>query len=138
MSLVVLERYGYRPLYSLGIADLVLITLASFRVIRLFVYDRITAFFREQFWDANVVDGGEIILTKPLRGPRRALADLISCPWCFGIWAAAMTTFFYFLTPYALYVVILLAISAVATFLQILSNMIGWKAEVLKKDAEQL
>jgi len=136
--MAILEQYAYRPLYSLGLGDVVLITLATFRVIRLFVYDKITAFFREQFWDANEVDGGEIILTKPLRGPRRAIADLLSCPWCFGVWAAAMTTFFYVLTPYTFYITLFLSIAAVATLLQLIANMIGWKAEALKKEVDQL
>jgi len=133
-----LEQYAYRPLISLSFPDLLLITLATFRMIRLFVYDRITAFFREQFWDVNQVGAGEVVFTKPLRGPRRALADLLSCPWCFGVWAAAMTTFFYLLTPYTFYIVLFLAIAAVATFIQILANMIGWKAELLKKNVEDL
>lgn len=138
LYITLLEQYAYRPLTSLTLVDLFLITLATFRMIRLFVYDNITAFFREQFWDMNDVGGGEMVLTKPLRGPRRTLADLLSCPWCFGVWAAAMTTFFYLLTPYTFYIVIFLAIASVATFLQILANMIGWKAELLKKDVEQL
>ena len=133
-----LEQYAYRPLYSLSVVDVVLIILATFRMIRLFVYDKITVFFREQFLDANEVGGGEVVFTKPLRGPRRAIAELITCPWCFGVWAAAMTTFFYLLTPYTFYVVLFLAIAAVATFLQILANVVGWKAEQLKKDVESL
>jgi len=138
LYMYVLQIYGYRPLYSLTLPDVILITLATFRMIRLFVYDKITAFFREQFWDVNDVGNGEIVFTKPLRGPRRTLAELLSCPWCFGIWAAAMTTFFYLLTPYTFYIVLFLAISAIATFLQICANVVGWKAEQLKKDVEML
>lgn len=132
VELGLLQKYGYRPVYSVTIADTVLITLASFRVIRLVVYDRIFGFFREQFWDVNLVEGGEIVLTKPPRGPRRTIADLLSCPWCFGMWAAAMVTFFYFLTPYTFYVVLFLAISSIASMLQITANLVGWKAEQLK------
>ena len=134
----VLEQYAYRPLYSLNLVDVVLIILATFRVIRLFVYDQTTSFFRDQFFDANEIGGGEIVFTKPLRGPRRVVSELISCPWCFGIWAAAMTTFFYVLTPYTFYVVLFLAIAAVSTFLQLIANAVGWKAEQLKKDVESL
>lgn len=135
LGIEALESFAYRPLYSVTIADIALITLASFRVIRLVVYDRIMAFFREQFWDVNDIGGGETVLTKPPHGPRRTLADLLSCPWCFGMWAAAMTTFFYFLTPYTFYIVLFLAISAVATLLQLTANLIGWKAEEAKGQA---
>lgn len=132
-----IEDFGYRPLYSVGGADILLITLATFRVIRLFVYDKITGFIRDQFYDYVPVEGGEVMM-KPEKGPRRTLADLIGCPWCFGLWAAASVTFFYFLSPYTFYLVLFLAIAAVATFLQLLTNMVGWKAEQLKKEVENL
>ena len=48
------------------------------------------------------------------------------------MWATATVIFFYLLTPYAVYPIVVLALSAVATFLQILSNLVGNKAEELK------
>ena len=132
MGAIILETEGYRPLSELELFDFVLISLATFRLIRLFVYDAITKFFREQFYDATTV-GKNIVLEKPAKGPRRTIADLLSCPWCFGVWAAAMVTFFYVLTPYAYYIVFFLAIGAVATFFQLLANLIGWKAEEVKQ-----
>ena len=133
---IILEGEGYRPIQSFTLVDFILITLATFRLIRLFVYDAITKFFREQFWDAKVA-GKKVVLEKPVSGPRRTLADLLSCPWCFGVWAAATVTFFYALTPYAYFFVVFLAISGVATFLQLLSNMVGHRAEQLKNQNER-
>lgn len=133
---IIVESAGYRSLDEFGTVDFVLLSLASFRVIRLFVYDAITKFFREQFWDAKKV-GKSIVLEKPVAGPRRTLADLLSCPWCFGIWASAMVIFFYVLTPYAYFFVVFLAMSGVATFLQLLSNLVGQKAEQLKDQNER-
>jgi hypothetical protein len=46
-------------------------------------------------------------------------------------------TFFYLLTPYALFPVILLAIAAVATLLQLLTNLVGYRAEQLKRQNER-
>ena len=77
-----------------------------------------------------------MVLEKPKSGPRRTLADLLSCPWCFGIWAAATVVFFYELTPYAYYPILMLAIAGAGTFLQLAANMVGWKAEQLKHDTE--
>lgn len=131
MGAVILETESYRPLSSFETVDFVLISLATFRMIRLFVYDAVTKFFREQFYDAKKV-GKDVFLQKPASGPRRTLADLISCPWCFGAWAAMMVIFFYAFTSYAYFPVVLLAIAGVATFLQLLANMIGWRAERLK------
>lgn len=131
MGTIILQTESRIPLSELTLTDYILVTLASWRLVRLFIYDAITKFFREQFWDVVKV-GRSYALEKPKVGPRRTLADLLSCPWCFGIWAAASVLFFYLLTPYAVFPVALLAISAVATFLQILTNLIGNKAEELK------
>lgn len=135
MGAVILETEARIPFSQLTLVDFTLITLATWRLTRLFVYDAITKFFREQFYDV-VKAGKGMELEKPKFGPRRTLADLLSCPWCFSIWAAATVTFFYLITSYALYPIIILAISAVATFLQLLSNAVGHKAEQLKKENE--
>ena len=134
MGAIILETESRIPYAELSVVDFVLITLATWRLTRLFVYDAITKFFREQFLDAKKVGRG-YQLEKPKTGPRRTIADLLSCPWCFSVWAAAIVTFFYLMTPYAVFPVILLALSAVATLLQLLSNLVGHKAEQLKNDA---
>ena len=128
MGSIILETESRINLDELSTVDFVLMTLASWRLTRLFVYDNITKFIREQFWDV-VKAGKGYTLEKPKVGPRRTMADLLSCPWCIGIWAAATVIFFYLVTPYATYPIMLLALSAVATFLQLLSNLVGHKAE---------
>ncbi len=135
MGTIILESEAYKAWSDLAFVDFALIALATFRTIRLMVYDKITEFFREQFWDVHTTKSGAA-LVKPPHGPRRTLADLLSCPWCFGVWAAASVSFFYLLTPYAFYPILFMALSSVATFLQLFSNLIGWKAEQLKMDVE--
>lgn len=137
MAGVILESEAYKQYVDLTLMDFVLISLASFRIIRMVVYDKIFAFFREQFYDATEYKG-QIVLVKPEGGPRRTLADLLSCPWCFGVWATAMVSFFYLLTPYAFFPILFIALSAVASMLQITANLIGWKAEQLKNEVERL
>ena len=136
LGAIILETESRIPLTELSLTDYVLITLAAWRVTRLFVYDAITKFFREQFWDVVKVGRG-YRLEKPKVGPRRTIADLLSCPWCFGVWASAAVTFFYLLTPYMIFPTILLAISAVATSLQIIMNLIGHSAERAQKQTEK-
>ena len=128
---IILRTESRMPLSALTFTDYILITLASWRVTRLFVYDAITKVVREQFYDVVQTDRGPV-LQKAASGPRRTLADLFSCPWCFGMWAAAVVTFLYLLSDWMIYPTILLALSAVATFLQLLSNFVGHKAEQLK------
>jgi hypothetical protein len=133
MAAIILQTESRIPLTELTLTDYVLLTLATWRMVRLFVYDAIMKWFREQFYDVVKVGRG-LELVKPKTGPRRTLADLLSCPWCFGVWAAAMVIFFYLITPYAVFPVVLLALSAVASFLQILANLVGHKAEQLKNE----
>lgn len=135
LATVILDSMAWKPYGDLTLFDATLITLASFRIVRAVVYDKIFAFLREQFYDVHE-EKGKVMLVKPERGPRRTIADLLSCPWCFGVWATAMVSFIYLLTPFAFYAIFFLALSAVASFLQILSNFVGWKAEGAKLDVE--
>lgn len=133
----VLAEYAYIGYGALGFYDIALLSLASFRITRLVTYDAIFRFFREMFWNAEVMNG-EVVLTKPIRGPRRTLADLISCPWCVGVWSAALVIFFYLLTPWAYVPIAFLAIAGIGSFIQVYANMIGWRAEAAKYKVEEL
>lgn len=135
MGAIIVDTEG-RPLEHLTTIDFVLMTLATWRLIRLFVYDAVTKWLREQFYDVKKI-GGKITLEKPLTGPRRTLADLLSCPWCFGVWAGAFIVFFYLVSDWAYYPVLFLALSAVASFLQLLSNLVGHRAEQIKNENER-
>jgi hypothetical protein len=106
--------------------DLFLIALATMRLVRLFTYDAITAFIRNWFVDAE---------PDTFRG---TLSTLIHCPWCTGLWFSALTVFAYFASPVAWYLIVIFALSAVATFLQLLANLIGWNAELRKKETQSL
>ena len=121
---------------SVALFDFILVILATFRLTRLFVYDKITQFVRDWFLRKEVLEGDDgdlmIVRQKFVDGPRRTLSDLLSCPWCFGVWAGFVVIFFYYATPFAWFPILVLAVAGVATFLQLLSNMIGWRAEELK------
>ena len=136
LGAVILEGEAYMSYADLDFMDYVIISLASFRLIRLVINDRVTAFFREQFWDAKETKT-KVVLTKPKSGPRRTLADLLSCPWCFGIWSAATITFFYLLTPAAYFPILVLAIAGVATLFHQLACLLGHKAEQAKRENER-
>jgi Protein of unknown function (DUF1360) len=136
LGVVILDTESRVPLTELTLVDYALLILATWRLIRLFVYDAITKFLREQFSDVvKEIDG--YVLVKPKAGPRRTLYELFNCPWCIGVWLAATVTFFYLLTPLAVYPVIFLAVAAVASFLQLLANLVGWHAEKAKRDVER-
>jgi len=135
---LLLDMYAVRTIESLSVFELALIVLASFRLTRLFVYDSIMGFFRDQFYDVSTKRGNGTQLAKPASGPRRTVADLISCPWCMGMWITATVVFFYLLSPYTHFIIYILALAGVVTPLQLIANLIGWKAEQTKRDVEQL
>ncbi|MEZ4103744.1 MAG: DUF1360 domain-containing protein [Candidatus Paceibacterota bacterium] len=132
MATIILEtesrflEVGLRPI------DYILMTLATWRLVRLFAFDTVTKFFREQFWDLKKVGRG-YELTKPKTGPRRTLADLLGCPSCISVWCGLLVVFLYLLTAYAFVPVLLLAISAVATFLQNTGTLVANGGDYLAK-----
>ena len=102
--------------------DALLLALASFRVTRLVVYDKISRWFRDIF------DGTE-------SGLAHTIHDLLACPWCIGFWSALVLVVAYFTQPWAWTVIFFLAIAGVGSMVQLYANSIGWRAENLKLDA---
>jgi hypothetical protein len=82
---------------SISLFDLVLIILATFRLTRLFVYDKITRFLRDLFFHANEMytEEGVTYFSKKERmhGPLRTVYELLTCPWCFSVWAGTVVVF---------------------------------------------
>lgn len=126
---------------SISLFDLSIIMLATFRLTRLFVYDKITRFIRDMFQHAEeeYTQEGVTYFRKVERrsGPLRTAYELLICPWCFSIWAALFVTWGYFFNKDLLWLpILILAISGVATVIQMLANMVGWIAENKKLDAQ--
>ncbi|MGG6432440.1 DUF1360 domain-containing protein [Anoxybacillus sp. D401a] len=86
-----------------------LLCIASFRLTRLIVYDRITSFLRAPFHEEFEQDGETYIVIKGT-GIRKWIGELFSCHWCTGIWCAA-----------ALYVGVMFAPYIVMPFVWILA-----------------
>ncbi|HEY4510964.1 MAG TPA: DUF1360 domain-containing protein [Candidatus Paceibacterota bacterium] len=145
LLLVLSIRYvmsaGLLPQGGIPLFDVLLMSLAIFRVTRLVVYDRITAFLRDIFLRSRTVrdaEGREVVeRVSYINGPLRTIHDLLDCPWCVGVWVALATLFSYLVFSFAWYVIFLLAIAGAGSFLQVFSNMIGWKAELLKREAKE-
>lgn len=120
---------------SVPLFDAVLMALAAFRITRLVVYDKIFRWFRELFMAKRSVekDGADWIELKPHpRGLRRTIHDLLRCPWCVGFWSSLAVVFAYLVFPWAYLIMLFLAVAGVSTLIQLLTNLIGWKAETLK------
>ncbi|MDE2071512.1 MAG: DUF1360 domain-containing protein, partial [Patescibacteria group bacterium] len=120
--------------------DAITMVFATFRITRLVVYDKIARWFRELFAQRRVHEEGgrKMVEVTPFgSGFRHTIYDLLHCPWCIGIWAALIVVFCYFVFPWAWSVIFFLALAGAGSFIQVVSNGIGWRAESLKLEAEE-
>lgn len=111
---------------TVALADFVLMALAIFRLTRLVSYDHITDFIRE--W-CKAHDPESFFGT---------IGKLLACPWCTGLWFAFFVPFFFFFTPFAWFVILVLALGALGSFFQLLANLVGWTAEQKKRESQSL
>lgn len=129
--------------YGISLGDFLILSLAILRVIRLVSYDNITLFLREAFLDAKKVryadEGEEFIERVPSENSfKRTVSKLLNCPWCVGVWIALGVAYLYFAYPMAWIFFLILALSSVASLLQLLSNFLGWSAEYRKAQVARL
>ena len=69
---------------------------------------------------------------------RHTLSALLNCPWCTGLWFSFVVVFAYFATVYSWPFILVLALGAVASLMQIIANAIGWTAERRKLETQAL
>lgn len=98
--LIKLDRFSTK----IPVFDLVIMSFAVFRLTRLFTNDIITDFIRDYF-------------NKFEKGLFKSASQLINCPWCTGIWMAFIVGFFYFLTPFAFYIIFLIALAGIGSLI---------------------
>lgn len=97
---------------NITLFEFTFISLASFRLIRLFTYDKIMDFMRGP-------------LSRNENGIGRTLYEIIICPWCTGIWVTLVVIVVYFFIPYGNIFIFIVGISGVASLIQSFSNMMG-------------
>ena len=80
-----------RPLPArIGLADILLMGVATHKVSRLLAKDRVTSFIRAPFTEYQEASGhGEIEEKARGTGTRLALGELVICPYCLAQWVAA-------------------------------------------------
>jgi hypothetical protein len=77
----------------MGGADLLLVTTATHKLSRLITKDRVTSALRRPFTRYQDDAGpGEVEEEARGHGIRRALGELLICPYCVGMWIAAAFT----------------------------------------------
>ena len=83
------KRTGRELPEHVGPGDLVLIGTASYKLSRLISKKKVTAFVRAPFTELEGRGGPAELEEKPRgSGARRALGELLVCPYCLGLWAS--------------------------------------------------
>lgn len=102
---------------SLSILDLLLICIATYRMTRLMVYDRIFKLVRD------------IIRSFEGTGLGDSLKAIVTCPWCAGVWISLFNVAIFFLVPYGVLFIYVMAVAGIATIFQLSVNILGMVAE---------
>ncbi|WP_026583736.1 DUF1360 domain-containing protein [Bacillus sp. J33] len=103
--------------------ELLILSLASFRLTRLIVYDKITEFIRRPFFE-EVEEKGEngeteIYLVIKQGRIRGFFGELLSCYWCTGVWSAALLYASYlFLGEWAVPLLLILTVAGIASIIE--------------------
>jgi hypothetical protein len=74
-------------------ADLVLISVATHKLARLIAKDRVASAWRAPFTEFQADGGpGEVEEAARGHGLRRAIGELLACPYCLSVWLASTFT----------------------------------------------
>jgi len=100
--------------------DIVLFAVATQKLSRVITKDKVTSAFRAPFTEVEGKGGpGEIEERAKGRGLRRAMGELLTCPFCIGTWIASGFIYGYIFTPRVTRVLAsIFAVSGLADFLQ--------------------
>ncbi len=84
--------------------------LACFRLVRLFLYDQIFAGLRNLFLRSD--ETGDLYTASA--GWRFVIGYVLTCPWCAGIWCAALIVCAYEWLPQAHLLIAIIAVAGLA------------------------
>lgn len=100
--------------------DLILFALSTQKLSRVITKDKVTAAFRAPFTEIEGKGGaGELEERGKGHGLRRAIGDLITCPFCLGTWIASGFIYGYIFSPRITRTVAsIFAVGGMADFLQ--------------------
>lgn len=105
--------------------EFLLLALASFRLTRLIVYDKITEFIRNPFID-EIVEVNEAGESETYYVPKKGLikgffGELLSCYWCTGVWSSIALSVLFLLQPnIATPIILVLAVAGLGALIETL------------------
>jgi hypothetical protein len=103
--------------------NLLILALASFRLTRLIVFDKISEFIRVPFFDEMEEENEdgviEVYYIPKKTGVKRFFGELLSCYWCTGIWVSTFIVVADKWCPtYASPIILILAVAGMASTLE--------------------
>jgi hypothetical protein len=115
------RRSGRELPQQIGAADLALIGTASHKASRLLAKDKVTSPLRAPFTELEGKGGpAELEERSRGRGVRKALGELLICPYCLGLWVVALFSFGLLFAPrLTRFVASIFAALTISDFLQI-------------------
>ncbi len=99
---------------NISVFHFIVLSFAVHRLTRLFVYDIVTEFIRDYFKKRMNESGFA-----------RNMAQLLGCPWCTSMWFALLVFFLYFLHPVFWFLIFILALAGVASYLQLIISLLN-------------
>jgi hypothetical protein len=103
------------------LGDLALVSLATHKASRLLAKDKVTSVLRAPFTrHQHDATAGEVEETARGSGLRRAIGELLVCPYCIGMWIAAALTAGLLVAPrFTRWIAFVFTTLTIADFLQI-------------------
>ncbi len=87
------RRAGIRLPERIAAADVAYVGVATFKLARLVSKDRVASFARAPFTEFQEGAGRAELVERPRgTGLRRAVGELVICPYCLGVWVGAAFT----------------------------------------------
>jgi hypothetical protein len=130
-------RGAGRPLpQRVALGDILLVGVATFKMSRLVAKDLVTSPLRAPFTTFEGLAGEGEVNEKPRgEGMRRALGELLTCPFCMATWVAAFFAYALVLSPpLTRLIASIFASHALADFLQL---AYGAAAESVQKSSSE-
>jgi hypothetical protein len=115
-----IEKQGIE-LKKMGIRDALVLILASYRMTRVLVFEKIFKYLRD------------VLKKRSHFYVIGTIASIITCPWCAGVWVTLVIVVFYYLIPYGYVLVYVLALAGVASLVTLFSNMTQMRAEMKQR-----
>lgn len=133
MATIIISTESRLALTDIGPLDAILIILSSWRLMRLISTDSSTKFFREQFYELRKTLKS-YSLKVPEAGPQRTVLEIILSPASLSLGVVFLVTFFYLITSYAVFPLLLLAFSGVILWIEEMMQFFAQKSVLEERE----